>query len=82
MNFGPLGAALRNRLDVVADHTLRNRDPAAHLEAIKAAHRALELQVAALSPGTDPRLLHFLERQSYEKALALLQSENGFPPSA
>ena len=72
MNFASLQAALRKRLDIVADHELRDRDPAAHLEAIKAAHRELETQIAALPPGTDPRLLHFLERQSYEKAVAFL----------
>ena len=72
MNFASLQAALRKRLDIVADHELRDRDPAAHLEAIKAAHRELETQIAALPPGTDTRLLHFLERQSYEKAVAFL----------
>ncbi|MFA7344405.1 MAG: hypothetical protein WC003_08885 [Terrimicrobiaceae bacterium] len=72
MSSESLAAALRKRLDVVADHALRERDPAAHLEAIKAAHRELQSQIASLPPGTDPRLLHFLERQSYEKALAFL----------
>jgi hypothetical protein len=72
MSLAALESALRKRLDVVADHTLRDRDPTAHLEALKAAHRELEYQVAALPPDTDPRLLHFLERQSYEKAVAFL----------
>jgi len=72
MRSAPLEAALRRRLDIVADHALRDHDPKAHLEAIKAAHRELESQIAALPAGTDPRLLHFLERQSYEKALAFL----------
>ena len=72
MRLSPLHSALRRRLEIVADHSLRDRDPKAHLEGIKAAHRELEAQIAALPPGTDPRLLHFLERQSYEKALAFL----------
>lgn len=72
MTIAPLEAALRRRLDIVADHALRDRDPKAHLEAIKVAHRELERQIASLPAGTDPRLLHFLERQSYEKALAFL----------
>jgi len=72
MSLATLESALRRRLDIVADHDLRDRDPKAHLEAIKAAHRELEMQKAALPPGTDPRLLHFLERQSYEKAIAFL----------
>ncbi|MCX6971903.1 MAG: hypothetical protein NTV93_17345 [Verrucomicrobia bacterium] len=72
MSLAALESAIRRRLDVVADHALRDSDPAAHLEALKAAHRELESRVAALPPGTDPRLLHFLERQSYEKAVAFL----------
>ena len=76
MSFESLGSALRKRLDVVADHALRDRDPSAHLEAIKTAHRELESQIAALPPGTDPRLLHFLERQSYEKAVAFLRQND------
>lgn len=72
MSHEALAEALRKRLGVVADHALRERDPAAHLAALKAAHRELESQAAALPPETDPRLLHFLENQSYEKALAFL----------
>lgn len=72
MSQQPLEAALRKRLAVVADHTLRDRDPAAHLDAIKSAHKELEKQIAALAADTDPRLLHFLERQSYEKAISFL----------
>lgn len=73
MSLAELESALRKRLDVVGDHHLRDHNPAAHLEALKAAHRELESQIASLPPGTDPRLLHFLERQSYEKAAAFLQ---------
>jgi len=69
-----LEEALRRRLSIVADHALRDRDPAAHLEALKAAHRELEARQAGLPADTDARLLHFLERQSYEKALAFLRN--------
>lgn len=30
-----------------------------------------------LPPGTDPELLHFLHRKSYQKARALLQQRQG-----
>lgn len=72
MSLRSLEEALRHRLAVVADRALRESDPAAHLAALKAAHAALEEQIAALPPGVDPRLRHFLERQSYEKAVAFL----------
>jgi len=70
-----LEEALRKRLGIVADHPFRDRDPAAHLEALKSAHRELEAQRALLPADTDARLPHFLERQSYEKALAFLENE-------
>ena len=76
MKHAALEEALRKRLSIVADHALRDRDPAEHLTALKSAHQELEAQRALLPADTDARLLHFLERQSYEKALAFLESGN------
>lgn len=76
MSLQPLESALRKRLDVVADHSFRDRDPNAHLQAIKAAHEELERQIVMLPSDTDPQLLHFLERQSYPKALAFLENQS------
>ena len=61
-----LKEAVQARLDIVADHAFRDRDAAAHLEALKSAASHLESLV-------DPTLRHYLERQSYTKALAWLQ---------
>ena len=72
-----LADTLARRLAIVADHGFRDRDPAAHLAALKEAHATLAEEVRALPKDTDPRLLHFLDRQSYEKALAFLR-EAGF----
>ncbi len=71
--FQNLHAALRQRVDIVADHALREHDPAAHLEAIKAAAAHLDSVVADLPPNIDPNLRHYLERQSYLKAIAWLE---------
>ena len=68
-----LKEAVQSRLDIVADHAFRDRDAAAHLEALKSAASHLESLVANLPSGTDPNLRHYLERQSYTKALAWLQ---------
>ncbi len=65
--------ALRARLDVVADHALRDRDPATHLAKLKQAAVRLDALVAALPADCDPALRHYLERQSYTKALAWLE---------
>jgi hypothetical protein len=68
-----LHAAVKARLDIVADHAFRDRDSAAHLEALKSAAATLDGLVTSLPPDTDPNLRHYLERQSYMKALAWLE---------
>jgi len=73
MNLKPLELALRARLAVVADHAHRDRDPASHLAALRTAHEELLQEIAKLPPGSDPRLLHFLQGQSYPKAVAFLE---------
>jgi len=73
--FPQLHKTLRERLEVVADHDLRDRDPAAHLEKLKAAAARLDALVAGLPADCDPRLRHFLERQSYPKALEWLEQQ-------
>ena len=69
--------ALRARLAVVADHALRDRDPAAHLEALKAVAARLDRASAALRGRLDPRLDHFLKNQSFVKAVGWLEGERG-----
>lgn len=71
-DFTALHEAVAARLAVVADHTLRDADPAAHLEKLKAAAARLDTLVKTLPPDCDPNLRHYLERQSFLKALAWL----------
>ena len=66
--------ALQARLDTVADHAFRDRDPQAHLAALKAAAATLDAEVANLPYSADPMLRHYLERQSYTKALDWLRA--------
>ena len=73
--FTELREALQERLGVIADHELRARDPRAHLERLKAAASRLDTAIARVRPNCDPQLHHFLERQSYVKALAWLESD-------
>ena len=69
MTHADLHAAVKARLDIVADHEWRDRDSADHLAALKRAAARLDDLIASLPPGTDPTLRHYLERQSYTKAL-------------
>ncbi len=66
-------SALKTRLAVVADHAHRDRDPSSHLAALKEAAAALETGIASLPDTLPPELRHFLERQSYQKAIAWLE---------
>ena len=74
--FSDLRDALRERLRIVADHDLRDRDPQAHLDQLKVAASRLDAAITQLPPQCDPELRHFLQRQSYVKALAWLESRD------
>ena len=69
-----LSSSLRKRLSIIADHELRDRDPVTHLKKLQEASGAIEQCEAALSSSKgDPKLRHYLERRSYDKALAWLE---------
>jgi hypothetical protein len=72
-NHKALYEAVKTRLDLVSNHAFRDRDPVAHLDALKSAASHLDTLVTNLPPMTDPTLRHYLERQSYMKALAWLE---------
>ena len=72
-----LAAALKHRTAVIQDHAFRDRDPAAHLQALQAASEEIVALQHQLPAGTDPQLLHFLQRCSYDKALAFVESQPG-----
>lgn len=69
-----LRKALQARLDVVADRAFYERDAAAHLEKLQAASLSVDRLSLELPADTDPMLRHFLERQSYVKALDWLRA--------
>jgi hypothetical protein len=74
--FSDLRDALQERLRIVADHDLRDRDPQAHLDQLKVAASRLDETIARLPAQCDPDLRHYLSRQSYLKALAWLESQD------
>jgi len=70
-----LREALQARLDVVADRALYEQDAAAHLAKLQAASETVDRLAQALPASADSMLRHYLERQSYVKALDWLKSQ-------
>ena len=72
--YQELAEALRLRLSVIGNHALRESDPASQLQQLQAAsERITELQQRLPSP-IPGELAHYLQRCSYDKALAWLET--------
>ncbi len=67
-----LAEALRERLKIISDETSR-RDPDQHVKRLQEISKRIETLAAALPQPVPSRLVHFLERRSYDKALDLLE---------
>jgi hypothetical protein len=70
---------IQERLDAVADRTHYERDPQSHLERLKSISVQLDSAVQELPADADPQLRHYLDRQSYLKAIAWLDQEIAAP---
>jgi hypothetical protein len=66
-------AALRERLSIIGDEASR-RDPPKHMARLQAVSEKIDALHADLPVTTDPRLKHYLERRSYDKALEWLEA--------
>ena len=69
-----LASALRDRLRVISDRSFYLSDPEGHLAALKEVSGRIEELQDQLPEPVDPRLRHYLDRCSYDKALDLLDS--------
>jgi hypothetical protein len=68
-----LAQALRERLAIIHDEESR-RDETKHIARLKAISEKIEKLQAALPQPLDPRLAHYLQRRSYDKALEYLET--------
>ena len=66
-----LAAALRERLEIVADERSRE-NPDAHMQRLQEVSERLEGIERRLPATVHPELRHFLQRRSYSKALEFL----------
>ncbi len=64
--------ALRERIAIIQDEQSR-RDPDTHMTRLRAVSEKIEKLQAALPQPLDPRLAHYLQRKSYDKALEFLE---------
>jgi hypothetical protein len=71
---------LEARLRVIADHELRERDAAAHLEQLREVSMRLMAEQERLEGALPPRLKHFLAQASYGKALDWIREQDSVNP--
>lgn len=68
-----LAAALRERLKIISDTSSRC-NPDEHMARLREISERIESLATALPQPVQPRLAHFLDRRSYDKALEFLCS--------
>jgi len=68
-----LAEALRERLAAIRDEESR-RDHAKHIDRLRAVSEKIDRLQESLPASTDPRLKHYLDRKSYDKALEFLEA--------
>jgi len=67
-----LAKTLRERLRIISDESSR-RNPDQHMARLHEISDRIESLAAALPQPIPPRLAHFLDRRSYDKALDFLE---------
>lgn len=73
--YADLAQALRDRVAVIADRELYQRDPAGHLEQLKAVSERIDTLAKGLPRPLPSELAHYLERASFAKALAWIEAQ-------
>lgn len=68
-----LREALRERLAIIHDEESRG-DEEAHMARLRVISEKIDKVAAGLPRPVDPRLAHYLQRRSYDKALEFLES--------
>ena len=67
-----LANALRERLQIIRDEESR-RQPDNHMARLEMVSNKIDALQKALPRSIDPRLTHYLQQRSYDKALEFLE---------
>lgn len=68
---------LRRREAIIADHSWRDRDSAAHLDALRQVSEQISAWTVANDANISPKLRHYLANSSFQKALDHLEPMPG-----
>lgn len=71
--FEPLRQLLHRRLIIIADHKLRETDPAAQLRQLQEVSEAIQAEHEKHRSHMPARLNHFLTQSSLQKALEWIE---------
>ncbi|MES2997156.1 MAG: hypothetical protein V4733_10145 [Verrucomicrobiota bacterium] len=72
----PLKELLLRREHIIADHAWRDRDPDAHLDALRTVSEEISGWAETHRASAGAKLRHFLDNASFAKALAMLQDDS------
>ena len=67
-------ALLEKRRAVIVDHAWRDRDAAAHLDALREVSEAIASEHQLRRANLPPRLQHYLTQCSYDKAASWIRN--------
>ena len=76
MFYAELAAALEERLAVIADQTLRTRQPELQIQKLQAVSARIDALKVQLPADADPMLRHYLDRMSLSKALEFIRERH------
>ena len=74
--YADLAAALEERLAVIADQTLRTRQPELQIQKLQAVSSRIDALRVQLPADADPMLRHYLDRMSLSKALEFIRERH------
>jgi hypothetical protein len=74
--YTSLANALKERQRIIADRETYQRDPDGHLASLQNISQTIDTYSRQLPAPVDPQLAHYLQRCSFDKALAFIEQNH------